>query len=166
MGSKQLWEEWLSWNMGRESMVPFPYHGRLDQWIQENFPGDCGAEVVGNGVGAGTMLRPNGNTVHQGGRVQQHPQQHPQQDMVMNGQQQLPQGLGQQGLVNGGRGQMDIDMTGQHQVQVQQMNGQMGQQMQAPMGQMGQVAHPQQLGGPMQGQIGGQMGEPFGGLRS
>ncbi len=168
--SKQLWDEWISWNMGRDSMIPYPFHGKLDHWIQENFPGDYGAEVVGNGVGAGTMPRSNGNGVHQNGRVQvqQHPQQHPQQDMVMGGQQQLPQGLGQPGMVNGGR-QMDIDMSGQHQVQVQQMNGQqingqMAQQMQAPMQapmQMGQVGNPQQLGGqPMQ------MGEPFGGLRS
>lgn len=170
--SKTLWEEWNSWNMGRESLVPFPYQGRLDQWIQDHFPGDIGAEVVGNGPDAGTMARSHAPRV-------QEQQQH--QDMVMGGQQMNGQGLpqqqhslgppmGSQQIVNSalGRSNMEMDVNMGQPQHVQQMNGQqmaqMGQQQQ--IGQMQHApmpSHPQ-----MAGQAQMQMGQqnPFGEMRS
>lgn len=55
--SKTLWEEWLSWNTGVESRVPFPYQGRLDGWIMDNFPGDSSAAQEGGrgGMHAGEV---------------------------------------------------------------------------------------------------------------
>jgi hypothetical protein len=38
--AKTLWEEWLSWNTGVETRLPFPHQGRFDSWIYDNFPGD------------------------------------------------------------------------------------------------------------------------------
>ncbi|PQM43512.1 hypothetical protein VC83_09639 [Pseudogymnoascus destructans] len=49
--SKTLWEEWLSWNTGVESRVPFPYQGRLDSWILDNFPGDSSGAQAGDHPG-------------------------------------------------------------------------------------------------------------------
>lgn len=158
--SKALWDEWLSWNTGADSRLPFPYNGRLDDWITNKFPGD--GTMIGNGEDAGTM----GRNRHRESSVQEQQVQgqgHPQELVIhgagpaMQQQQQLgghPQQIGQQL-----RGAMEIDMNAQH---VGQMNGQQMAQMGVPQ----QMQHAQMASHPAMG--GGQMGQgnPFGEMRS